>query len=196
MVARTKKKKESKRKSTKEKEEAFQDGDPFANRKTPEEIYADMGPIALVVAGTIDVAARIAYDYIGTFLFAYVAGTVTDLPRFFFRSMDVEQQFPLMQELSKRYGRMHGKSVRWGKSWGSISAVFGGCGAATRVARRGKEDQWNQIISSASAGAFFARKDGPQGMLRGALFYGMAVYLFSGGGKEDPSQYTEQPIDF
>lgn len=181
------------------KDEAAQDdGDPFANRKTAEEIYADMGPIGLAVAGTIDVAARVAYDYIGTFLLAYVIGTVTDLPRFFFRSMDPEQRFPFMQELSKRCGRMHGKSVRWGKSWGSISAVFGGCGAATRVVRRGKEDQWNSIISSAAAGAFFARKDGPQGMLRGALFYGTAVYLFSGGGgkKKDPSQYTEQPLEF
>jgi hypothetical protein len=42
--------------------------------------------------------------------------------------------------------------------------------------------------------------EGPQGMLKGAVLYGGMMYLLSGsggiGGKKEPFQYKEQPIDF
>jgi len=106
-------------------------------------------------------------------------------------------------------------------------------GIAVKVLRNGEEDAWNQIFSSAAAGAFFARKgkflsdliyynrewlneyliailvlmgvivlfslcllDGPQAMLRGALFYGGLIYATSGSfglGKKQLEEFTEKP---
>ena len=83
-------------------------------------------------------------------------------------------------------------------SWGELSAVFGGCRVAVKVLRNGQEDDWSSVLSSMAAGAFLARKDGPQAMIRGAATYGMMIYLLSGNAfrKGKTLRYSEEPVDF
>ena len=127
----------------------------------PQVSYADLGPIGRVVAGTVEVTVTTVLEFLTGFCGGYFLGTVTDLPRLFFRSTaaaaEAQQQRTLLQEASRRLARMHGKSTRWAKSWGGISAAFGGFGVLVKVVRNGKEDEWNTVLSSMAAGAYFGR---------------------------------------
>jgi len=131
--------------------------DPFQDPTSSVEIYSQLGPVGKLVAGSVEVAVSTVMEYITGFMGGYILGSITDVPRFAFKQVDPNQNLPFFQELTKRYGRMHVKSFRWAKSWGGISAAFGGFRVATRVIRGGKEDEWNTVFSSAAAGAFFAR---------------------------------------
>jgi hypothetical protein len=119
--------------------------------------YSDLGPVGRVVAGTVEVTVSTVMEYATGFFGGYFLGSVTDVPRLLFRNIDPERQRSFMQETSGRFSRMHGKSFRWAKSWGAISAAFGGFGVLVKVVRNGKEDEWNSILSSMAAGAFFSR---------------------------------------
>uniref|UniRef100_A0A7R9ZSU2 Mitochondrial import inner membrane translocase subunit TIM22 n=1 Tax=Craspedostauros australis TaxID=1486917 RepID=A0A7R9ZSU2_9STRA len=96
---------------------------------------------------------------------------------------------------------MNGRSFRWAKSWGSVSAVFGGSEAVVVMFRSPQQqdnDAWNSIFSSALAGAWFARKEGPQGMLKGAVTYGglffLISYLNTGGKRSNLLEYEEREV--
>jgi hypothetical protein len=119
--------------------------------------YSDLGPVGRVVAGTVEVTVSTVMEYMTGFFGGYFLGSVTEVPRLLFRSIDPEQQRSLLQETSGRFSRLHGKSFKWAKNWGAISAAFGGFGVFVKVVRNGKEDEWNSILSSMAAGAFFAR---------------------------------------
>jgi hypothetical protein len=127
------------------------------NPMSTEEMYSQLGPIGKVVAGCVEITVSTLMEYCTGFFGGYVLGSITDVPSFVFKNVNEGQRLPFFQELSQRYGRMHAKSFRWAKTWGGISATFGGCRVATKVLRGGKEDEWNTVFSSAAAGAFFAR---------------------------------------
>jgi hypothetical protein len=84
-------------------------------------------------------------------------------------------------------------------SWAELSATFGCCRVAVKVLRNGQEDEWNSVLSSMAAGAFLARKEGPQAMVRGAALYGVMIYLLSGNalrGRKETFRYNEEPVEF
>ena len=172
--------------------------------------YDDLTPLGKMVAGTVEVTIATLLEYVSGFFGGYFIGTVTDVPRLLFRPVEQDAQRAFFQEVSGRAARMHAKSLRWAKTFGGISAAFGGFRVATKVIRGGVEDEWNTIVSSMAAGAFFARNgkfegeskddsancmimscrltylttiyhtEGPQAMLRGAVVYGGLMYLLSG----------------
>ena len=117
--------------------------------------YAELGPVGRIVAGAVEVAVSTALEYVSGFMGGYALGTVTDVPRLLFRTTN---QPTFVRETSSRFVRLHSKSIQWAKKWGGISAAFGGFNVLIKVARGGKEDDWNSIISSTAAGVFFARK--------------------------------------
>lgn len=153
LAARSKKAKIPKEETTKQKsvQEAIE------NPMSTGEMYSQLGPIGKVVAGCVEITVSTLMEYCTGFFGGYVLGSITDVPNFMFKNVNEGQRLPFFQELSQRYGRMHVKSFRWAKTWGGISATFGGCRVATKVLRGGKEDEWNTVFSSAAAGAFFAR---------------------------------------
>ena len=118
---------------------AEESDDPFAVPMTTQEIYASLGPVGRCVAGTVEIAVSVVMEYVSGFMGGLTIGTLAGLPGFAFRSMDKEKQYPFMQEISQRFGRMNSRSFRWAKTWGSISATFGGSRVAIRVIRGGKE---------------------------------------------------------
>jgi len=132
--------------------------DPFASPPTTEEIYSNLSPLGYCLAGTVEIAVSTFLEYVQGFLGGYTLGSVVGMPGFVFKPVDPSKKAAFFQELMQRGGRMHTKSFRWAKTWGEVTAIFGGARVATRVIRRGKEDEWNTILSSAAAGAFFARK--------------------------------------
>lgn len=117
--------------------------------------YAELGPVGRIVAGAVEVAVSTGLEFLSGFMGGYALGTVTEVPRLLFRSTN---QPTFLKETSSRFVRLNSKSIRWAKSWGGISAAFGGFNVLIKVVRGGKEDDWNSIISSTAAGVFFARK--------------------------------------
>jgi hypothetical protein len=164
----------------------------------PQVSYSDLSPFGRVVAGTVEICFSTLLEYFSGFMGGYFLGTLTGIPRLVATPIQPEIQQTFFRELSARTVRMHGKSFGWAKQWGGISAAFGGFRVATKVIRGGVEDEWNTIMSSMAAGAYFARKEGPTAMIRGAVVYGGFMYLLSGGlfAKKEPFQYEERPIDF
>ena len=141
-VARTRKgkpKANHNKKKVAESSSAELEEDPFEVPMTTQEIYAGLGPVGKAVAGTVEIAVSTIMEYFTGFIGGFVIGSVAGFPGFVFRSMDTEQTLPLMQEITQRFQRMNSRSVRWAKSWGGISAAFGGFRVATRVVRGGKE---------------------------------------------------------
>jgi hypothetical protein len=163
--------------------------------KYPDISFRDLGPIGKTVAGVTEIFFAVLFEYVSGFTTGWIFGSIFGLPGLAFRPMEVGVRQPIMTEMTKRLGRMNTRSMSWGKSFGSISATFGGFGVAVKVVRNGEVDVWSNILSSAAAGAFFARKEGPQGMLRAAIIYGGLIYLtsFSGSGGI-VGRYTERPI--
>jgi len=119
--------------------------------------YDDLTPLGKLVAGTVEVTLATLLEFASGFFGGYLIGTVTDIPFLLFRPVEQEARRAFFQEVSGRAARMHAKSFRWAKSFGGISAAFGGFRVATKVIRGGVEDEWNTIVSSMAAGAFFAR---------------------------------------
>jgi len=157
--------------------------------------YNDLGPIGKTVAGCTEIIFATVFEYCSGFMQGIMFGTLVSIPGFLFRPMQsgVRQAFKV--EMMSRFTRMNTRSISWAKNFGSISAAFGGMNVAVKVLRNGEEDAWTQILSSAAAGAFFARKEGPQAMLRGALMYGGLIYVMSGNnglGKVQEVEYTEK----
>jgi len=155
--------------------------------------YNDLGLVGKTIAGCTEIVFATAFDYCSAYLQGLVFGTLFGSPGFIFRPITKGVPQPFMMEMSSRFSRMNTRSMSWAKSFGSISAAFGGFGVAVKVLRNGEQDVWSDIISSAAAGAFFARKDGPQAILRGMLLYGGLVYFTSGSRNRQIQEYTEKP---
>ena len=155
LVAKNKK---SKKKSTSfsNEPEALRSSNPVQDTVA---LYDDLGPVGKFVAGSTQILVTTALEYVGGFFAGLFLGTVIGLPGFLFKPLEQNEAVKkvLMTEFKGRFTRMNTRSMSWGKSWGGISACFGGFKTAVTVIRGGKEDDWNQILSSAAAGAFFAR---------------------------------------
>jgi len=126
--------------------------------ESPYASYQELGVLGRVVAGTVETAITSLMEFLTGFVGGYLLGTITDTPRFLFRPTNPEAAKSLLNESLQRFSRMHEKSMRWGKSWGSISATFAGCTVLVRVLRNGKSDEWTATLSSCAAGMFFSRK--------------------------------------
>jgi hypothetical protein len=124
----------------------------------PEVNFDDLGPFGKAVAGVTQIITSTAMEYVTGFLMGLVLGTVVGVPGFFFRPIEPGVPKMFMREFAGRFARMNTRSVGWGKNWGGVSAAFGGLKVAVKVIRNGEEDEWNTILSSAAAGALFARK--------------------------------------
>jgi Tim17/Tim22/Tim23/Pmp24 family len=116
--------------------------------------YDDLGLVGKTVAGAVEIAMAIAIEYCTGFVSGYFLGAVCGLPELA-RGNGARATF--WKEVTGRTSRMHGKGVRWAKSFSSISATFAGFQTTVKVVRSGKEDKWTSIISSMAAGAYFAR---------------------------------------
>jgi Tim17/Tim22/Tim23/Pmp24 family len=135
---------------------------PLASKKNsptepPPITYHDLSPVGRAVAGTVEIGFTTVLEYCSGFFGGYVLGSLTDIPRLLTLPVEPNVQQAFFRELSGRAARMHLKSFEWAMRWGGISAAFGGFRVATKVFRGGVEDEWNTVISSMAAGAFFAR---------------------------------------
>jgi hypothetical protein len=124
----------------------------------PDTSYQDLGPIGKAIAGITEIVFATALEYAGGFFTGIAFGTLVGLPGFAFKASEPGIRKAFGVEIKSRFVRMNTRSIRWAKNFGSISAAFGGFGVAVKVLRNGEEDVWNSILSSAAAGAFFARK--------------------------------------
>jgi hypothetical protein len=131
---------------------------PSTVSEFPDLSYRDLGPIGKTIAGVTEIVFATAFEYCSGFLTGLVFGTLVGLPGFVFRPTELGARQAFSMEIRNRFARMNTRSMSWAKNFGSISAAFGGFGVAVKVLRNGEEDVWNQILSSAAAGAFFARK--------------------------------------
>jgi len=123
--------------------------------------YDDLTWLGKFIAGTVEIGFTVLMEYASGFVGGYVLGGLTDIPRFVRQSTGVaqqQQQFWFWREFAGRAARTNAKAARWGRSWGGISAAFGGFDVAVRILRNGKKDEWNTVFSSVAAGAWFARK--------------------------------------
>jgi hypothetical protein len=120
--------------------------------------FDDLGPIGKTVAGATQIVTSTALEYISGFFMGLIIGTVVGVPGFLFRPIEPGVPKIFMREAAGRWARMNTRTIGWAKNWGGISAAFGGFKVAVKVIRTGEEDEWNTILSSAAAGAFFARK--------------------------------------
>jgi hypothetical protein len=123
-----------------------------------DDAFADLGPIGKSIARVAMVTTSAVMEYLSGFMTGLVAGTFVGLPGFMFNPVERGVNQAFMKEMGGRLSRMNGRSFRWAKNFGEISAVFGASQVSVRLMRHGKEDAWTSIFSSALAGAFFARK--------------------------------------
>lgn len=127
--------------------------------KEPQEVsFGDLGPIGKVVAATTELGVSILFNYCEGYLTGFLAGTAIGLPGFLFRPVEPGVSRAFLAEVKGRFARMNARSIRFGKNFGGISAIFKGSDVAVRRLRYGKNDEWNDILGSAIAGALFARK--------------------------------------
>ncbi|KAL7557143.1 hypothetical protein ACA910_002425 [Epithemia clementina (nom. ined.)] len=144
----------------------------------PPTSYKDLSLTGKFIAGVVEVSVVALLDYVIGFFGGYVVGTVCGLPGLAFgKGGDISSN--LMQTASRRLSEMHQRSFRWATGWGGVNAVVGGFGTSARILRGGVDDEWTSVLSSMALGAFFCRKNGYLAMVRGALFYGALVKLFS-----------------
>lgn len=158
--------------------------------------FQDLGPIGKTIAGCTEIVFVTLTNCISGYMSGLFFGTLVGTPGFLFRPIETSVRRPLMEEMKLRFVRMNTRSVSWGKSLAGVSAAFGGFDVAVKVLRNGKEDFWSQILSSAFAGAYFARKEGTQAMVRGAITYGALVYALTvvsrkGSGVQE---YVDRPV--
>lgn len=152
--SRTKKSPQSDPKTT----ESQQNSSVESSPPDPSQLtYQDLTPFGRFVAGTVEVALVTIFEYMSGLVGGYVIGSVVGSYGLFFRPLDTEIRQPFFKEVSGRFLRMNNKSVRWGRSWGGISAAFGGFRVASKVVRGGVNDEWNNLFGTMAAGAFFSR---------------------------------------
>ena len=133
-----------------------------------EEMRAQLGPVGLLVANTVEVLATTASSYISGGIFGYFIGGAMGLPGAFrnqaakgtsgFTHLKSASPHAGFKDIQRRIVDWNSKALVQGKSWGALSASFSGFHALARVCRGGVEDRWNSIISSAATGAYLARQ--------------------------------------
>lgn len=69
-------------------------------------------------------------------------------------------QAPLREQLRSAYKSTAGKAAGWAKSFGILTALFGGVECVIEK-YRGKHDVWNPVISGCAVGGAMSAKGGP-----------------------------------
>jgi hypothetical protein len=148
---------------------------------TPDEIpkWQDLSFHWKCVFGGIEIAYIVGTQWLSGFTTAYLLGSITGLHTF---------SQPPEVGLS-RFSRWNQRNIRWGKSWGSVSASFSGFDAGVRLLRNNQMDEWNSLLGSACAGAFFVRSQGPAAMAKSAAMYASVGYFIMRAGRQ---KYVEQ----
>ena len=137
-----------------------------------------------LVFGGVEIAYTVGTQWLSGFATAYMFGSITGV---------VGLTKPPTDGLS-RLARWNQRNVRWGKSWGSVSASFSGFDTGVRLLRNNKVDEWNSLFGSACAGAFFARSQGPGSMAKSALLYAAFGYFFMRAGQNNKVFLEEQEL--
>jgi hypothetical protein len=140
-----------------------------------------------VIFGGVEVAYVVGSQWLSGFVMAYVFGGISGV---------YGLTKPPTEGLT-RFSRWNQRNVRWGKSWGTISAAFSGFDTSVKLLRNNRVDEWNSLIGSAFAGAFFVRKQGPEAMLRSAVMYAAFGYFFlrmSSSGQRNLTVIEEREI--
>ena len=129
-----------------------------------------------VIFGAVEIVYTVGTQWVSGFATAYLFGSITGIPL-------------LVKPPSEgvtRFARFNQKNIRWGKSWGSISGSFSGFDTGVRLVRNNKVDEWNSLIGSACAGAFFVRAQGPAAMAKSAALYaGFGYFVMRAGQKKE-----------
>jgi hypothetical protein len=134
--------------------------------------------------GAVEIAYTVGTQWVSGFATAYIFGSVTGVIGF---------AKPPTEGLS-RLGRWNQRNVRWGKSWGSVSASLSGFDTGVRLLRNNKVDEWNSILGSACAGAFFVRSQGAASMVKSACLYAAFGYMFMRAGQSKQIFLEEQEL--
>jgi hypothetical protein len=147
------------------------ENNPFEDpdyQPTVAEMKAQLGPIGLLIANSVEVGITTAGSYLSGGIFGYLIGGAMGVPGIFRNAQEgASAQGALanrshthngMKEFQRRIGDWNGKALAQGKSWAGLSASFSGFHALTRVCRGGVEDKWNSIIGSAATGAYLSRQ--------------------------------------
>ncbi|KAI2502183.1 Tim17/Tim22/Tim23/Pmp24 family [Fragilaria crotonensis] len=137
-----------------------------------------------LIFGAVEIAYTVGTQWVSGFATAYIFGSVTGVVGF---------AKPPTEGLS-RLARWNQRNVKWGKSWGSVSASFSGFDTGVRLLRNNKVDEWNSILGSACAGAFFVRSQGPASMVKSACLYAAFGYFFMRAGQSKQIFLEEQEL--
>lgn len=137
--------------------------------------FKDLSLGGKIVAGGWSIGRTLVQQYIGGFVFGYFLGSLRGIPHLLFKKEGL-MGTPFLEEIPMRFSRWTGKAFRWGCTWGPITAAFGTMDATIVVLRNGVQDNINLYLSSAAAGAFYARAGGPVKMVMNALLYGGMTY--------------------
>jgi Tim17/Tim22/Tim23/Pmp24 family len=137
-----------------------------------------------LIFGAVEVAYTVGTQWVSGFATAFIFSSVTGVMGF---------AKPPTEGLT-RLARWNQRNVRWGKSWGSISASFSGFDTGVRLVRNNKVDEWNSLLGSACAGAFFVRSQGPASMVKSACLYAAFGYFFMRAGQNKQIFLEEQEL--
>ena len=77
---------------------------------------------------------------------------------------------PLREQLRAAYKSTIGKTMGWAKSFGILTALFGGIECIIEK-QRAKHDVWNPVLSGCIVGATLAVKSGPQASCFGCVTF-------------------------
>jgi Tim17/Tim22/Tim23/Pmp24 family len=132
-----------------------------AGTKAPQrsDFYKDLSLLGKTVAASVEILTSVAFDYCMGYASGYFIGTVLGVPKaLFFAEKTASTGGGMWKHLIDRTKQVHTKSHTYGRSWGQVSAVFGGSRTAVRVVRgNAPNDDWNEIFSSVLAGALMSR---------------------------------------
>lgn len=143
---------------------------PFEDQQYPSvaEMKAQLGPIGLLIANSVEVGITTAGSYISGGIFGYLIGGAMGVPAMFRNGQEGAAHTNAiasrstthsgMKEIQRRIGDWNAKALTQGKSWAALSASFSGFHALARVCRGGVEDKWNSILGSAATGAYLSRQ--------------------------------------
>ena len=133
--------------------------EPKALQEQPVDVsFDDLGPAGKVVAATTELAVSVIWNYCQGYLTGVFFGTLIGIPGFAFRPVEQGVRQTFMMEVRGRFARMNTRSLSFGKNFAIASAIFRGSDTAIRRLRYGKNDEWNDVLGSAIAGAIFSRQ--------------------------------------
>ena len=80
-------------------------------------------------------------------------------------------QAPLREQVRAAYKGTANKSIGWAKSFGVLTALFGGVECVIEK-HRAKHDVWNAVFSGCAVGATLSARAGPAASCMGCVGFG------------------------